>query len=470
MSAIVSAKTIESYQVLAKGGLDILVELCTSYYTLDGIKPLTQDVKNKILETSSGYSSNYAYRILGLAYIDISREQTDELILTENHKSAESDLTFLGFICMIDPPRDQSAPAIEAATKAGINVIMITGDHKETAKAIEKSIGLIQKEGIEPVTGLELDEMSDEHLGEVLKATHIFARVNPSHKLRIVNVLKDNNEIVAMTGDGVNDAPALKRADIGIAMGITGTDVAKEASEMVLVNDNFSNIVDGIFDGRVIYDNMNKFIAFLLSANTGEILTVLFGLLLGIILNHPLIPVLAIQLLYINLVTDTFPAIALGVDTPENDILLRKPRDPNAPLLDSNLLSMIFTSGIVFSFGAMFCFLFSIDFGNNLSDTNINLAETMAFTALVIYQLFHALNTSELGTIFKRQTLKNRALLGSFALGFLLQFVALYMPIVSDLLQTTPLSLTEWVVILITVIPIVAVEEIRKKIYFKNRS
>ena len=427
-------------------------------------------VKNKILDTSSGYSLNYAYRILGLAYKDISREKADELILTENHKACESELIFIGFICMIDPPRDQSRSAIEVATKAGINVIMITGDHKETAKAIGLSIGLIQKEGIEPVTGLELDEMSDKGLAEVLKTTKIFARVSPSHKLRIVNVLKDNNEIVAMTGDGVNDAPALKRADIGIAMGITGTDVAKEASEMVLVDDNFSNIIDAIFEGRVIYDNMKKFIAFLLSANTGEILTILFGLLLGILLNHPLIPLLAIQLLYINLVTDTFPAIALGVDTPESDIMLRKPRDPNEPLLDGNLLSMTLTSGFVFSFGAMFCFLFSINFGSNLSDTNVYMAETMAFTALVIYQLFHALNTSELGTIFKKQTFKNRALLGSIGLGFLLQFIALYMPIVSDLLQTTPLGITEWIVIFITVIPVVLIEELRKYIYFRQKN
>ena len=199
-------------------------------------------------------------------------------------------------------------------------------------------------------------------------------------------------------------------------------------------------------------------------------LTVLFGLLLGIILQHPLIPILAIQLLYINLVTDTFPAIALGVDTPENDIMLRKPRDPHEPLLDGNLLSMIFTSGVVFSFGAMFCFLFSIEFGQNLSDTNVHLAETMAFTALVIYQLFHAVNTSELGTIFKKQTFKNRALLGSIALGFLLQLIALYMPGVSDLLQTTPLGFTEWIVILLTVIPVIGIEELRKYFYFKRVS
>ena len=468
MSTIVKHKSSNTYRVLTKGALDILVNLCSSYLCGQGVKPLTDDVKQTILDASSGYSINYAYRILGLAYKDISKEESDKLALTENMQGTESNLTFVSFICMIDPPRDHSAPAIEIAHKAGINVIMITGDHKETAKAIGTSIGLTQKEGIEPITGLELDEMSDKSLALALKETNIFARVNPAHKLRIVNVLKDQNEIVAMTGDGVNDAPALKRADIGIAMGITGTDVAKEAAEMVLVDDNFSNIVDAVFEGRVIYDNMKKFIAFLLSANTGEILTVILGLLLGIILQHPFIPVLAIQLLYINLVTDTFPAIALGVDTPENDIMLRKPRDPDEPLLDGNLLSMILTSGVVFSLGAMFCFLYGINFGNNLSDANINLAETMAFTSLVIYQLFHALNTSELGTIFKKQTFKNRALLGSIALGFLLQLIALYMPVVSHLLQTTPLGLAEWLIILITCIPVVMVEEIRKIVYSRR--
>lgn len=474
MSVVVKSEQGD-HKVFVKGALDLLVNLCTNYCTSDGIKELTDEKKETILQTSNAYSSNYAYRILGLAYKDISSEEKDRLILTENHSDAESNLTFVGFICMIDPPRDQSGPAIETAHKAGINVIMITGDHKETAKAIGKSIGLIQKDGIEPVTGMELDEMSDDQLINCLKETNIFARVSPSHKLRIVNSLKTSKEIVAMTGDGVNDAPALKRADIGIAMGITGTDVAKEASEMVLVDDNFSHIVEAVFEGRVIYDNMKKFIAFLLSANTGEILTVLFGLLLGIILQQyfnyekAIIPVLAIQLLYINLVTDTFPALALGVDDPEGDVMIRKPRDPNEPLLDNNLISMIFTSGITFALGSIFCFLFAIDFGNNLSDASVNLAETMAFTSLVIYQLFHALNTSELGTIFKKQTFKNRALVGSIALGLLLQLIALYMPVVSHLLQTTPLGISEWVVILLTCIPMVLVEEARKIIYFRRQ-
>ena len=470
MSAIVeSSKGRFKQKIVVKGALDILVNLCTSFYTIEGTKPLTDEIKERILTASGGYSINFAYRILGLAYKELTTGQTDELILTENHTDGESNLTFVGFICLIDPPRDQSAQAIAEAHRAGINVIMITGDHKETAKAIGMSIGLTQKEGgSEPITGLELDEMSDKALKEELHSTTIFARVSPAHKLRIVNVLKEENHIVAMTGDGVNDAPALKRADIGIAMGITGTDVAKEAAEMVLVDDNFSNIVEAVFEGRVIYDNMKKFIAFLLSANTGEILTVLLGLLVGIIFQHPLIPILTIQLLYINLVTDTFPAIALGVDTPEGDVMLRKPRDPHEPLLDGNLFSMIFTSGIVFSFGAIFCFLYGIDFGANLSDYNIKLASTMAFTALVIYQLFHAINTSELGTIFKKQTFKNRALLGSIALGFLLQMIALYMPGVDNFLQTVPLLLDHWIIIGITVIPVVLVEELRKILYYKR--
>jgi Ca2+-transporting ATPase len=468
MSSVVQNKSTKTYKVVVKGALDLLINLCTSYFTIEGSKPITNEIKKQILDVSTGYSKNFAYRILGLAYKDVSSDVSDKLILSEDHEESESNLTFVGLICMIDPPRDQSASAIEEAHRAGINVIMITGDHKETAYAIGKSIGLIEKEGSNVITGLELDDMSDEQLNQSLVDTKIFARVNPSHKLRIVNILKNNNEVVAMTGDGVNDAPALKRADIGIAMGISGTDVAKESSEMILVDDNFSNIVGAIFEGRVIYDNMKKFIAFLLSANTGEILTVLFGLLLGIILGHPLIPILAIQLLYINLVTDTFPAIALGLDNPEEDIMLRKPRDPNEPLLDKNLISMIFTSGFVFAFGAMFCFLYAIDFGSSLTPEKINLAESMAFTALVIYQLFHAVNTSERGTIFKKQTFKNRALLGSIALGFLLQMIALYMPLVSHLLQTTPLTLNNWIVIMLTAIPVVLIEEIRKLFFYKK--
>jgi Ca2+-transporting ATPase len=468
MSAIVKNNSNNSYRILVKGATDVLLEKCSTVIRNNQISQMTDDKRKSISLSSDSYSETFAYRILGLSYKDISKEEAEELIKNENHLEAEKDLTFLGFIGMIDPPREQSQPAIERAHKAGINVIMITGDHSKTAIAIGKSIGLIQKGHDDAITGLQLDELSDAELTDKLETTNIFARVSPAHKLRIVNLLKDKKEIVAMTGDGVNDAPALKRADIGIAMGITGTDVAKEASEMILVDDNFANIVEAVNEGRVIYDNMKKFIAFLLSANAGEILTVIFGILLGIYFGQPLIPVLAIQLLYINLVTDTFPAIALGIDNPEEDVMNRNPRDPDEPLLDRNLLSMIIVSGIVFALGSLFTFLLTIDFGNAITEENIKIGQTMVFTSLVIYQLFHAINASERRTIFKIQTFKNSALFVALAVGFLLQFIALYMPLVAELLNTVPLSLEQWIIILISAIPVVLVEEIRKIVYFNK--
>ncbi|MFW9994045.1 MAG: cation-translocating P-type ATPase [Candidatus Odinarchaeota archaeon] len=465
MSTIYKDKETGECRVFVKGASDILLDLCTNKWIKDGVKPLTEQDKEIIRGTAESYSTNYAYRILGLAYREASSEAASKICLTESYEHAERNLTFIGLIAMIDPPREQSAPSIEQAREAGINVIMITGDHVATAKAIGRSINLVQKEDPDPLTGVQLDKMSDEELEQQLDSRNIFARVNPSHKLGIVTALKKKKQIVVMTGDGVNDAPALKRADIGVAMGITGTDVAKEVSSMILIDDDFSTIVEAIAEGRAIYDNIKKFIAFLLSANAGEILAVLLGIILGVILQTPILPLIAVQLLYINLVTDTFPALALGVDTPEEDIMRRKPRDPDEPLLDKNLLSMIAVAGAVFAIGAITCFFAAVNFDHTAltAETEIK-AQTMAFTALVIYQLFHAINTSEKGTIFSMNAVKNRALFAAILLGFLLQLVAVYVPFLQPFLGTTALEISDWLIILVTAIPVVVVEELRKKI------
>lgn len=473
MSVVLKNKQGEGHRVMAKGAADVLLDLCTQQLSHGEIIPLEENDKKAIQAIAESYSGNYAYRVLGLAYRDLDDEETEKIVMSEDYERSENELVFVGLVAMIDPPRDQSGPSIRRAKSAGVNVIMITGDHMATAQAIGRSIGLTSKTDPAPITGQMLDEMSDEGLEEAVRTTKIFARVNPSHKLRIVNALKRQDEVVVMTGDGVNDAPALKRADVGVAMGITGTDVSKEASAMVLVDDNFANIVEAIAEGRVIYDNMKKFIAFLLSANMGEIITVMFGIIIGFILlpgGQAIIPLLAIQLLFINLVTDTFPAIALGVDTPEDNVMERSPRNPNEPLLDKNLLSMIVVSGIVFAVGSLFCFFYAIDFGNDFTEHNQEIARTMAFTALVIYQLLHALNTSEKGTIFSLKTIKNRTLLAAIALGLFLQLGAVYIVFLNPILETVPLEPFHWGLILLTAIPVVVVEEIRKKVFHSLQS
>ncbi|MGV9142123.1 MAG: HAD-IC family P-type ATPase, partial [Promethearchaeota archaeon] len=338
----------------------------------------------------------------------------------------------------------------------------------ETAKAIGNEIAL--SIGSEPVTGKELDTMSEEDLRNKVKETEIFARVNPSHKLNIINALKYHDEIVVMTGDGVNDAPALKRADIGVAMGITGTDVAKEASDMILVDDNFANIIESVGEGRRIYDNIKKFISYLLSANAGEVLTVLALVLFGLIFfQHIFIPILAIQLLYINLVTDTFPALALGVSPPEEDIMQRKPRDPKEQLLNRKLIIFIISFGLLNALGCIILFLWSVDFNLafNIQVFDLTRQRTIIFAALVIYQTIQCLSVSQNVTIFSKKTLENKILIGAVFIGILLLLFAIYIPFMQIFIRTYPLQAIDWLMILITAIPILLFQELYEKFVFE---
>jgi Ca2+-transporting ATPase len=466
MSVIVKNAKTGQDQLMVKGATDVLLELCDTKYVDGMIQPLESKEKQEILEISNSYSANYAYRILGLAMRNLDHDISTKLILSGFQEEAEKDLTFVGFVSMIDPPRDQSKPSIERAREAGIKVTMITGDHMSTARAIGKAITLCKD--TEPISGRELDEMSDEKLYEAVDETEIFARVNPAHKLRIVNALKRNGEVVIMTGDGVNDAPALKRADVGVAMGIAGTDVSKEASDMILVDDNFANIIDAVSEGRLIYDNMKKFIAYLLSANAGEILTVLFGLVIGaIVLDNIVLPVLAIQLLFINIVTDAFPALALGVSAPEENVMQRPPRDPQEPLLDKVMLIKIALTGVLYAIGSMFVFYWAIGFGSAVTEENIKIGQTMVFASLVIYQLANSLSTSRGRTIFSRKVFQNKQLFGAILLGVILLMAAVYIPFLQPAIKTYPLSAVHWGIILLTMLPIAAIEELRKFIVNK---
>ncbi|HZH92770.1 MAG TPA: HAD-IC family P-type ATPase, partial [Tissierellaceae bacterium] len=309
-----------------KGAPDIIIDRCDKILLDGDVVKLTDEVRQKVLDQNTAFSRD-ALRVLALAFREYQRVPEDPT--SEDH---EKDMIFVGLTGMIDPPRPEAREAIAKCKNAGINTIMITGDYRETAFAIAKDLGLADRED-QAIMGSKIDSISDEELREVVKETKVFARVSPEHKVRIVTALRANGDIAAMTGDGVNDAMAIKKADIGIAMGITGTDVAKNTADMILTDDNFASIVAAVEEGRIIFSNIKKFVYFLLSCNIGEILLVF----VSILLNLP-VPLLAIQLLWLNLVTDSFPALALGVEKGEPDIMDRPPRDPNEAILDKRML------------------------------------------------------------------------------------------------------------------------------------
>ncbi len=468
MSVISRDKKTGNYQIMVKGALDILLDHCNFELENGEKKPLSPEGKEKIVKISERFSENFAYRILGFGFRDIDEREANDLLEKKDKNLVEDNLTFVGFVGMIDPARESSRPAVIKAKKAGIRVIMITGDHMTTAKAIGTEINICGK--TEPITGAMLDKMSDEELEELVKDVEIFARVDPSHKLRIINALKKNGEIVIMTGDGVNDAPALKRADIGVAMGITGTDVAKEASDMILLDDNFANIVEAIEEGRKIYDNIKKFISYLLSANSGEVLTVITIVIIGFIFfSHHVLPILAIQLLYINLVTDTFPALALGVSAPEVGVMQRKPRDPNEPLMKRQMIIFIILFGVFNAIGCLFLFIWSIDFNLAIDIQTIDLTRqrTIIFAALVIFQMTQCLSVSLSTTMFSKNIFKNKILIGAIILAIILLLFAIYIPFMQIFIKTYPLNLIDWSMILISTIPIILFEELYKKFVLK---
>lgn len=361
------------YRVSVKGAADQLLERCTHLMSPDGICPLTDADKARITGEVKVLSKE-ALRVLGYAYQVV--EQLPGQLTSE---SVEKDLIFIGLTAMMDPPREEVKHAVATAHAAGIRVIMITGDYKDTAKAIAKELGIIA-EGDKALSGAELDALSEDAFLAKIEKIAVYARVSPSHKVRIVKALKEKGKIVAMTGDGVNDAPALKGADIGCAMGITGTDVAKEASDLILTDDNFSTIVTAVKEGRTIYDNIRKAVNFLLSSNIGEIVTLLVAIIIGW-----KAPLLAIHILWINLITDSFPALALGLEPPEKDLMTQKPRQPETPILGDGLGRLIVFQGIMI--GALSLTAFMIG-----QQTDLVTARTMTFITLSLSQLIHSYN------------------------------------------------------------------------------
>lgn len=425
------------YRIITKGAPDVLLKRCTHYYQNGQIDSIFS--KKESIYEQNNQMAEKALRVIAVAYKDVEKlPETQDI---------EKDLTFCGLIGMIDPPREGVKEAVRTCRRAGIKTVMITGDHLQTAKAIAKELGIF-KRGDLAIEGENLERMDQHELEKNIMQYSVFARVSPEHKVRIVKAFQSTGAVVAMTGDGVNDAPALKNADIGIAMGKGGTDVAKNASDMILTDDNFVTIVEAVKQGRNIYDNIKKAIHFLISTNIGEIVTIFFGLILG--MKSPL---LAIQLLWINLVTDSLPAIALGLEKEEENIMSRLPRNPKKSLFADGLWWKIIIEGTMLG---MFTLLaFSI--GNRLY--SVEVGRTMAFITLGILELVHSFNIKSEESIFKIGIFENKYLILALILGVLLQVIVVIINPLAEIFSLVPLTGIQWLyTILISIAPIPIVE------------
>ena len=434
-------KVGDKYRIITKGAPDVLIKRCTKFYDNGIEKNLTDDKVQNINKNNTNMAEK-ALRVIGVAYADL-----DTLPNLIDTNTIEKNLTFVGLIGMIDPPREGVKEAVETCRRAGIKTVMITGDHIITAKAIAKELGIL-KNTDKAITGVELDKIPQEQLEKNIMKYSVFARVSPEHKVKIVKAFRKSGNVVAMTGDGVNDAPALKSADIGVAMGMNGTDVAKNASDMILTDDNFVTIVEAVKEGRHIYDNIRKAVHFLIATNVGEIVTIFVGLLLGMET-----PLLAIHLLWINLVTDSFPAIALGLEPIDKEIMNKKPRDTKKGLFADGLWGKIFVEGTMI--GMLTLFAFSV--GNSLY--SLEVGRTMAFVSLSMLELVHSFNIRSEESIFKIGLFSNKYLIGALGLGTLLQVVVIALPSLANIFDVVQLNGTQWLYTLaISISPLVIIE------------
>lgn len=431
------------YMIYLKGGLDEVLEKCEYVLIGSELKKLDNYVVDKIKQSNLKMTSQ-ALRVLSFAYKEMDTLKT-------NKNDIESHLVFLGFVGMIDPPRPEVKEAIKKCRESGIKTIMITGDHKDTAIAIAKDLGILKSEN-EAILGHKLDSISDSQFAKDVNKYTVYARVSPEHKVKIVKALKANGEIVAMTGDGINDAPALKSADIGVAMGNIGTEVAKEASDMVLANDNFATIVDAVEEGRRIFDNIQKAIKFLLSCNIGEILTIFLAMLFG--LKEPFLP---IHILWINLISDSFPALALGVDKAEENIMKRKPNKNSKSMFDFKVTLALAYQGLTIAIATLVAFLIGLNVDRST-------AQTMAFCVLGFSQLTHAFNIHiNHKSIFSFKTLSNNYLNLATILSAGLMFVVLLIPVIRDIFKFAVLSSQNVLIVIILSFAPVILQEILKR-------
>lgn len=466
------------YMVYTKGGVDELLSRCNSYVINGNVNTDIDEYKKEIAKQNEEMAKN-ALRVLAMAYKELDHEPTDEEM-----KTIESDLTYVGMVGMIDPPREEVKDAVEKCKTAGIKTVMITGDHKITAIAIAKALGILENED-EAITGSELEEMSDEDLIKNVRKYSVYARVSPEHKVRIVKAWQTNGEIVAMTGDGVNDAPALKTADIGCAMGIVGTDVSKEAADVILTDDNFATIVSSVEEGRRIYDNILKAIQFLLSSNVGEIIILFVAILMTPLLSkwfnidvNLITPLLPIHILWINLVTDSLPALALAVDPAEKDIMNRKPLKPKQGVFTKGMTFRVIYQGIMIGVLTLVAFIIGLATpenelpGVNITEANgivrtlsaeevkVEIGQAMAFTVLALSELVHVFNIrNNKKSIFKTGIFNNSKLILATAVSAGLMLIVLFVPALRNIFSIPVLpAMNILETVILVFIPIVVVE------------
>ena len=448
----------------SKGAPEVLLPLCAHIYEGGEVRPLTDKERDSIVEINAGLAEN-ALRVLAFAYRPLEGEIPDW-----EPEKVERNLIFVGLIGMIDPPRDEVREAMRICKMAGIRPIMITGDHKLTARAVAVDVGLIERDG-EVLSGADLDNLTPEEYSDAVIRCNVFARVAPEHKLQIVSALKAHNEVVAMTGDGVNDAPAIKTADVGISMGIRGSDVTKEASDVILTDDNFATIVSAVEKGREIYSNIRKFVRFLLAANFDEVFLIFTVIMLGL----PL-PITAIQILWLNLATDGFPAMALGVDPPESGVMDRPPRKPGAKMMDRGMASFIITAGFIAFLASITVFMWSLwayggwipGLTGPVVDWNVDVSpitgfswayvlthgRTAVFASVVCFELLFVWNCrDEHHPVWRTEMRGSKVLMGAVALSVILTIATIYFPPMAALFQTVPINVIDWSIILVSCIP-----------------
>jgi Ca2+-transporting ATPase len=430
-------RTNGSLTAYAKGAPEVILENCDSVMTAEGIQTLDKALREQVLSEAQGMASE-ALRVLGVAYKPDTSLET-----------SQREMTFLGLTGMIDPPRPEAKAAIAVCSEAGIRPVMITGDHPVTAQAVARELGLLHNGG-RVVTGAELEAMPDEQLRQEAEGISVYARVSPSHKLRVVTAWQARGHIAAMTGDGVNDAPALKKADIGIAMGITGTDVTKEATAMTLTDDNFASIVAAVEEGRGVFGNIKKYLMYLLSSNIGEI-----GLLAGSALLGLPLPLTAVQILYVNLATDGLPALALSIDPPEKDLMKRKPRNPRTGIFTRPVVTLMMLSGIWSALVNLGLFAWAINSGRGADE-----AMTMTFVSLVLIQFFNAYNFRSDRHSIANKPFANKWLNLAVGWEIILLILIVYVPFLHDAFRTYALPLIDWLIVgglAVTIIPVLEI-------------
>ncbi len=461
----------DKYRVYTKGGVDELLAKCSSYTLNNEILDDLYNYKN-IIKTQNEQMAVNALRVLAMGYKELEHEPSREEI-----ENIESDLIYVGMVGMIDPPREEAKEAVEKCKSAGIKTIMITGDHKITAMAIAKELGILNDEA-EAITGIDIDNMSDDEFNKNVKNYSVYARVSPEHKVRIVNALQSNNEIVAMTGDGVNDSPALKKSDIGCAMGIVGTDVAKESADIILTDDNFATVVSAVEEGRRIYKNILKVIQFLLSSNVGEIVLLFVAILITPLLASwfgindigRLEPLLPIHILWINLVTDSLPALALAIDPAEKDIMKKKSINAKKGIFTKGMTWRVIYQGVMVGIITLIAFIIGISTPNVDDEMKIKIGQTMAFIVLALSELVHVFNVRDnRKSIFKTNIFNNKQLILAIFVSAMLMFVIILVPSFREIFDIVELPLNDIVSLILLVLSPIFIVEIMKLFKFNGK-